>query len=53
MYAVAQGDVDSGGRSNTAHVTATSPDGITSSHSDEVMMAMVGSAKVAIGETSI
>lgn len=52
-YILKQPDVDSGERNNTAHVTVTSPDGTTSVLSDEVILAVLGSAEVTIGEAMV
>lgn len=49
-YIVTQADVDSGKRSNTAHVTSTSPDGKDIDNSQEKTVLLLGSAAVSIGE---
>lgn len=49
-YTVTQTDVDSGERRNTAHVTPTSPHGVPSVPSDEVILAVLGKVEMTIGE---
>lgn len=51
-YTITQADVDSGTRTNTAHVTSTSPDGTTTLGSQGNTVDVLGSATVTIGEAS-